>query len=291
MELDLHQLRTLASVSDLGSFEAAARALSITPSAVSQRIKALETQVGRVLVLRSKPTTLTESGRVVMRVARQLTVLEGDMIAALDLEPGALTTIPLVVNADSLATWFLPSLVGVAGVSFDIVREDQAHSAALLRDGAVMAAVTSVAEPVQGCHAAFLGTMTYRPMASPGWLAQWMPHGFDREALAVAPVVVFDRKDTLQDDYLSGSDIDPLAPPRHHVPGSADFRDAVSLGLGWGMLPDLQADALAADGRLIELEHGRAVAVPLYWQQWSLESRALVAVADAVATTAAVALR
>ena len=134
MELDLHQLRTLASVSDLGSFEAAARALSITPSAVSQRIKALETQVGRVLVLRSKPATLTESGRVVMRVARQLMVLEGDMIAALDLEPGALTTIPLVVNADSLATWFLPSLVGVAGVSFDIVREDQAHSAALLRE-------------------------------------------------------------------------------------------------------------------------------------------------------------
>jgi len=291
MELDLHHVRTLAAVSDLGSFDAAARVLSITPSAVSQRIKALETQIGRVLVLRSKPATLTDSGRVVMRVARQLVVLEGDMIAALDLEPGALTTLPLVVNADSLATWFLPALVDVPGVSFDIVREDQAHSAALLREGVVMAAVTSEAEPVQGCHATFLGTMTYRPMASPRWLERWMPQGFDRAALERAPVVVFDRKDTLQDDYLRGSGIDPLAPPRHHVPGSADFRDAVALGLGWGMLPDLQADALAAAGELIELEHGRAVPVPLYWQQWSLDSAALVAVAEAVARTAAATLR
>ena len=44
---------TLATVLDEGSLDAAARRLHVTPSAVSQRIKALEEHVGRVLLVRA----------------------------------------------------------------------------------------------------------------------------------------------------------------------------------------------------------------------------------------------
>jgi len=281
MDVHLDQLRTLIAVVDGGSFEAAARTMTVTPSAVSQRIKALEGQIGRVLVLRSKPARLTESGAVLMRLARQLELLERDTVAALD--PGlSSTNIPLVANADSLATWLLPALVGLDGVTVDVVREDQGHSTDLLRDGTVMAAITSVPEAVQGCTVTSLGSMTYRPLGVPVIAA--LP-------LDSAPVVVFDRKDELQDDYLRSRGVDPSAPPRHHIPGSNAFVDAIALGLGWGMVPDLQSHELLENGTLVELEPGAAAAVALYWQQWALDSAALGAVAASVQREARATLR
>ncbi|WP_309616341.1 LysR family transcriptional regulator ArgP [Salinibacterium sp.] len=285
MELPTDQLKALTAVVDGGSFEAASRSLSITASAVSQRIKALESEVGRVLVVRSKPVRLTHSGSIVMRMARQVELLGLETAAALQPGSQVVTTIPIVVNADSLATWFLDAVASVDGVTFDITREDQAHSTALLREGTVMAAVTSVSEPVQGCISTRVGGMTYRATASADFVRAWDCDGPARTSLAVAPMIVFDRKDTLQEQYLHSRGVDPRSPPRHYVPGSADFLRAVVLGFGWGMLPDEQAAGLVSSGDLVVLG-GSPIEVPLYWQQWSFDSRALADVAVAVASGA-----
>ena len=268
--MDLHQLHTLSAVIDSGSFEAAARILNVTPSAVSQRIKALEQRSGRVLVQRTKPARLTDAGAVVLRLARQLALLEAE--AESTLGGSALTNLAIGTNADSLDTWLLPALRTVEGVTFDIHREDQEHSIALLREGRVMGAVTSDPEPVQGCTVRRLGSMRYRPMAAPGLMVE----------LATTPVVVFDRKDDLQDAYLRSQGVDPLVPPRHYVPGSSAFVDAVALGFGWGMLPDQQAEELLAAGALVVIDERAAVVVPLYWQQWALDSDALERTATAL---------
>jgi LysR family transcriptional regulator (chromosome initiation inhibitor) len=267
LDVQLEHLRTLSAVIAGGSFDAASRLLNVTPSAVSQRIKALEQQAGRVLVQRTKPAQLTEAGAVMMRLARQLELLESEASVALD-DSGS-TNLAIVVNADSLDTWLLPALSTLEGVTFDIRREDQEHSVELLRQGVVMGAVTSDPEPVQGCTVERIGAMTYRPMASRAFVERW-------PALERAPVVIFDRKDTLQDTYLVSRGIDPSSPPRHYVPGSAAFVDAVALGMGWGMLPDLQA---AGRDELVVLDGAGAVDVQLYWQQWALDSAALSAVA------------
>ena len=148
-----------------------------------------------------------------------------------------------------------------------------------------MAAVTSVREAVQGCVSTRVGGMTYRATASAGFVRAWRCGGSDGSTLSFAPVVVFDRKDKLQDEYLHSRGVDPQLPPRHHVPGSTDFLRAVMLGIGWGMLPDEQAAALVASGDLVVLT-GLPVEVPLYWQQWSFDSAALAAVAAAVAAGA-----
>lgn len=285
MELPTDQLKALTAVVDGGSFEAASKVLSITASAVSQRIKALEGEVGRVLVVRSKPVRLTHSGSIVMRMARQVELVALETAAALQAGSQVMTTIPLVVNADSLATWFLDAVASVEGITFDITREDQAHSTALLREGTVMAAVTSVSEPVQGCISTRVGGMTYRATASADFVRAWDCGGPSATALAEAPMIVFDRKDTLQHHYLHSRGVDPQSPPRHYVPGSADFLRAVVLGLGWGMLPDEQAVGLVASGELVVLG-GSPIEVPLYWQQWSFESKALADVAMAVAAAA-----
>jgi LysR family transcriptional regulator (chromosome initiation inhibitor) len=78
---------------------------------------------------------------------------------------------------------------------------------------------------------------------------------------------------------------------RHAVPTSEGFVESVALGLGWGMVPEVQAVELLREGRLIALSPGRPVDVPLYWQQWKLDSPALAAVAEAVAAAASATLR
>lgn len=290
VDLQLAQLAALAAVVDEGSFDAAAGHLGLTPSAVSQRIKALEQSAGRVLVQRSKPTVPTAAGEAYLRLARQLVAVVEHAQAELDDEAGP-PTIPIAVNADSLATWVLPALAGVADLaSFDLRREDQAHTADLLRAGTVIAAITSQAEPVQGCRSTRLGRMRYRPVAARTFAERWFTEGVNGQTLGEAPVVVFDRKDHLQDDYLRKVTRRRIAPPRHHVPSSADFAEAVRLGLGWGMLPRQQYAALETAGELVVFDTTRRLDVTLFWQQWSMRTPVLDAVADAVRDAATQAL-
>ncbi|GAA3511688.1 LysR family transcriptional regulator ArgP [Aeromicrobium panaciterrae] len=284
-DVDLSQLRALAAVVDEGSFDAAAAALHLTPSAVSQRMKALEQSAGRVLVRRTKPSAVTEAGEAYLRLARQVESLVQDVRLEVDHELERPPTIPLAVNGDSLATWVLPALAGLVGTAyFDVRREDEGRTADLLRSGTVMAAITSDAAPVQGCRSTRLGTMRYRPMASTSFADTWFSAGVDGESLAVAPVVVFDRSDDLQDAYLRSRSRSRrrLDPPRHHIPASSQFAEAIRLGLGWGMLPKEQSEELERDGQLVDLDPGHHVDVTLYWQQWTLQTPALEATARAV---------
>ncbi|CAA9387502.1 MAG: Transcriptional regulator ArgP, LysR family [uncultured Quadrisphaera sp.] len=288
MDLDLSQLRALSAAVAEGSLEGAARALHVTPSAVSQRLRALEVATGRVLLVRSRPVRVTESGQVVLRLARQVELLGAD--AARELEPDGDAeprVLAIAVNADSLATWVLPALAPLgAEVRFDVHREDQDHTAALLRSGAVVAAVTTDPDPVPGCSVTRLGSMRYRPMAAPGFAARHLPDGPTPAALAVAPVVVFDRKDDLQHRYLRSRLDGGPARHLHHVPASADFLAAVRLGLGWGMLPDLQSAEHEAAGELVDLDPAGAVDVVLHWQQWKLRSASLDRLGEAVLAAA-----
>lgn len=290
MRIPFDLAETVAVVVDEGTFDAAARRLHITPSAVSQRIKALEEQLGRVVLVRSKPVRPTEAGAAVVRLARQAALLEHDALAGIGADPtdGARMTVPLAVNADSLATWFLAPLARLGErhpVVFELHRDDQDFTAGLLESGTVMGAVTSRETPVAGCRVSALGAMRYEAVATPAFLERWMPHGATRESLAVAPVVDFDRRDDLQSRWLAERGADPLAPPRTYVPASHDFSTATRLGLGWALLPTFQAAGPLASGELVALG-GPPIDVPLLWQQWNLRSPLLDAIAEAIVTEA-----
>lgn len=275
---------TLATVLDEGSLDAAARRLHITPSAVSQRIKTLEEHVGRVLLVRAKPVRPTEAAHAVVRYARQVALLEHETLVALGGSEGAFLSIPLAVNADSLATWFLAPLARVAQrhpLVFDLHRDDQDFTAGLLESGTVVGAVTSRATPVAGCRVSVLGTLRYDAVATPGYRARWLAEGVTASALADAPLIDLDRRDDLQSRWLQAQGVDGARPPRHRVPASHDFATATTLGLGWALLPRFQSQAHLDAGDLVLLG-GPSVDVPLYWQQWNLSSDVLDAVAGEV---------
>ena len=291
-ELPLDQVRTLLAAVDEGTFDAAAASLHITPSAVSQRVKALEQRIGRVLLTRTKPIALTDSGEVLVRYARQLVRLEADAAAelGLDADHQAPTTLAVAVNADSLSTWFLDALAEIPAslrVGFELLREDESYTAALLRRGRVAAAVTRDAKAVTGCRVTKLGVMRYRASASPAFVERWLSSGPIEQTLPAAPMLVFDRNDELQDRFLRAQtgERGTAGQTRHLIPTSEAFLSAVARGLGWGMIPDEQT-ALLPEGALVELVPGHAVEVPLYWQQWKLDSPALRALSDAVISAA-----
>lgn len=271
VDLPPAQLDALVTIADSGSFEAAARHLHLTPSAVSQRIRALENATGQVLIGRGSPCVPTEAGARLVRLGRQLRLVYADALGS----DGAADLV-LAVNADSLATWFRPVIAEVAAwgdVALRLVVEDQAHSHDLLRRGDAVAAITSDADPVQGCSVTPLGAMTYLPVATPALVAR----AADR---ATMPMVEFNEKDDLQRDELGRHRL-PAPPVVHRVPSSDDFRAAVEAGLGWGMLPEVQASAGLSDGRLVRLcDH--TAGVGLYWQRWKLESPLLDRVTSSI---------
>ncbi|GAA1944508.1 LysR family transcriptional regulator ArgP [Microbacterium aquimaris] len=292
MQIPLDGAETLAAVIDEGSMDAAAMRLRVTPSAVSQRIKALEELVGRVLLVRAKPPRVTDAGAVVVRLARQMALIQHEATA--DLGADASETrmaVPIAVNADSLATWFLPPLARVCErhpVVFDLHRDDQDHTATLLESGVVMAAVTSSAVAVAGCRVEPLGSLRYLAVAAPGFVERWTtaePGGVHRAA-----VVQYDRRDELQNRWLRAVGVNPSTVPAHYVPSSGDFATAIHLGLGWGMLPEAQAMPSIGRGVLTALD-GPPLDVPLYWQQWNLRSRTLDLVAAEVGAEARRVLR
>jgi LysR family transcriptional regulator (chromosome initiation inhibitor) len=284
VDLNPGQLEALVAIADHGSFDAAARWLHITPSAVSQRIRALEGATGQVLISRGTPCRATPHGEWLVRLGRQTRLLYDEASQALT--EASAVELPVAVNADSLTVWFHEVLAEVAhwdGVALRLQVEDETHSAELLRSGEVLAAVTSDPAPVQGCSARPLGALRYLPAAAP-WFADRWRRG-DSPDWAAMPVVIFGAKDDLQHRMLRRHGIGGPPTVVHQVPATADFYQAVRVGLGWGMLPQTQADADLAAGRL-SLLSSDVIDVPLYWQRWRLDSPRLTAFTNAVQTAA-----
>lgn len=287
MEIAPAQLAALVAIADHGTFEAAARHLHVTASAVSQRIRALESEVGQVVVRRTTPCRPTPAGEELVRLARQTRLLHDEVRDSLAHGHVGIVDLPVAISADSLATWFRAALADVAGwpdVALRLHVEDQAYSADLLRSGDVLAAVTSEPVPVQGCSVEALGRLRYVPAAAPQVVDRWR-RGRTVDWAAM-PMVVFNEKDALQHDLLVARGVE-VPPVVHRVPTSADFLEAVCLGLGWGMIPQPQLTPMVEAGRLVPLGSRLHVDVQLHWQRWRLDSPVLDRLTDVVRRAAA----
>lgn len=292
MRIDIVQLQTFSAVIDHGSFDAAAQALRITPSAVSQRIRALESELGQTLVERVLPCRPTDPGLRVLRYARQFQVLSDDLAVELADGPDTARAVSISVNADSLATWLLPAFERITAthhITLDLHREDEQSKAAMLRAGRVMAAVTADRRPVVGCRSSRLGVMRYLAVASPAYVEDWL--GGRPHLAPGVPIVTFDRSDDLQHRHFRAVTGSGLDAPRHFIPSATEHRAAVRLGLGWGMVPEVFCDELLRAGDLVELTPGRPLHVPLYWQRWKLRSVVLDQLTELVGDAARHALR
>lgn len=295
-KLDYAALAALAAVVQQGSFERAARTLHVTPSAVSQRIRLLEERVGCALVVREHPCRATEVGQRLCRHVDQVRLLEHALhseLPALAPAPEARVRLPVAVNADSLATWFMPAVAAFAAqapVLLDLLVDDQEHTAEWLRSGAVLAAVTARAQPVVGCNTRPLGAMRYLAVAAPAFVAQHFGAGVGPASLERAPSLLFSLKDALQAQWVQRLCHCEVELPYHLLPSTHAFVDAALGGMGWGLHPQALIAPLLASGQLVELVPGRPLDVPLHWQHARAASTLLDGLSRQIVAAAKVAL-
>jgi len=286
--LDRKHAEALLAVTDTGSFEQAAARLHLTASAVSQRVRALEEQLGQPLVVRSRPCRATRAGQRLLRYLVRAALLDAEFLAETAAEQAAPLSVAIAVNADSLATWFLPALGGFLNrerVLIDLIVDDQDHTYALLEAGLALGCVSTEPRPMRGCVAEPLGSMRYRALAAPAYRGRWFPHGMTAEAARRAPVMVFNRKDRLQADFLERKfRLSPGSYPCQYVPASGPFMQAILLGFGWGMVPDLQAGEQLAQSELVDLAPDDPIDVGLFWHSWKVQSPRLEQLSQTVIT-------
>ncbi|MGI6246501.1 MAG: LysR family transcriptional regulator ArgP [Pseudochelatococcus sp.] len=292
--IDYPAARAVAMVVQTGSFEKAARALNVTPSAVSQRVRQLEERLGAVLIERGAPCTATEKGAWLCRHLEHVGLLESELMAHLPgiadpAQPPQRVTLNIATNADSLGTWFLaalPAFAREADCLFAIAVDDQDHTAEWLQRGRVLAAVTSLAKPVQGCRVVSLGALRYHATASPDYVRRHFPAGVTAEALAGAPALTFNQKDRLQHAWARRTCGLDVAFPTHWLPSTQGFVEACLAGMGWGLNPAMLVREHLASGRLVEPVAGAPLDVPLFWQVNRLAADRLAGLTRNVIATA-----
>jgi LysR family transcriptional regulator (chromosome initiation inhibitor) len=274
MNIDPRRGAAFLAAIDSGSLEQAAVVLHITPSAVSQRIAALEEDLGMPLLVRTRPCRPTAPGMRLLQFLRRRALLEAEFVADLQADAGPVK-VALAVNNDTLATWLLPVLAPILleeQLLVELVLDNQGHTFSLLEQGRAVTCIAGAAAPMRGCTVSPLGLMRYRMVAAPAFAARFFPNGIDREAARRAPVLVFDHKDLLQQHFLlQHFGLQQGDYPFHFVPASDPFAHAILAGLGYGMLPLEQCAARIAAGALVDLAPHLHADVPLYWHAWQIQ--------------------
>jgi len=289
--IDYAHLRALSIVISEGGFDRAAKVLCITQPAVSQRIKLLEERVGQALVIRSTPVEATPMGKRLLRHYSQVQLLESELSVEMDADDPKLPTIvKIAVNADSLATWFLPALCEVFKRHqwlLELIIDDESYTHNLLKNGEAVGCVTTTQAPLTGCSSEYLGEMEYLCVATPEFIQAYFPDNITQPSLERAPAVVFSTKDKLHEKYLNKYfKMPPGSWREHKIPSSESFLDAIIQGLGYGLVGHLQAEPLLEKGVLVEITPAKRKRVPLYWQHWNIKAKQTTIVYRALAVTA-----
>ena len=298
---DPDALECLAAIVEEGGFERAAVRLSITQSAVSQRLRSLEVQVGTVLIVRSRPLKPTSAGRLLLKHAMQMRLLRADLERDLkDLAPGVSgggrdeERISIAINADSIATWALPALSALAcqGLAMEIITDDQEFTHEWLREGQVLGCVTTLKQALRSCKMVPLGAMRYVAVADPDYAARHCPKGLSPQNFRTLPFIAFNRKDGLQLEFIGRTlNLKRVALSQLYVPSSEGQVRAVMAGWGVSVLPELQVRSHLNSGRLVNIAPGHVLPVELFWHCWNLDSAVLDALTAALTDAAAESLK
>lgn len=297
---DPDALECLAAIVEEGGFERAAQRLSITQSAVSQRLRALEAQVGTVLIVRSRPLKPTSAGQLLLKHTKQMRLLRADLERDLkELAPSSIggareeERISIAINADSIATWALPALNDLArqGLPMEIITDDQDFTQEWLREGQVLGCVTTLKQALRGCKVVPLGSMDYVAVAQAGYAREHCPKGLTPHNFREMPFIAFNRKDDMQTEFVGKAfGLKRVQLNQLFVPSSEGQVRAVLAGWGVSVVPELLARGLIEQGQLVNIVPGTALPIQLYWHCWNLESEVLDALSAALTGAAAASL-
>lgn len=274
MNIDYKLLHALQVIVEQQNFERAAQVLHISQPAVSQRIKLLEEQVSQPVLIRSQPIIATEIGEKLLKHYKQVLQLEADLIPSISAEAGdRAVKMSIAINADSLATWFIPALAPLLKqfpIELNLQIQDESRTLDVVKSGEAFGAISLESKPLPGCEASLLGVFDYVLVAAPEFVSQYLPTGVSREALMKAPAVSFDHKDDMHIKFIEKHfDLRSNNYPCHTVRSSEAFVGMACAGVACCLIPELQIKQELASGKLVKLTD-ITLRQPLYWHRWLL---------------------
>jgi LysR family transcriptional regulator, chromosome initiation inhibitor len=290
---DSAALECLAAIVEEDGFERAAVRLSITQSAVSQRLRTLESQVGTVLLVRTRPLRLTSAGQLLLKHTKMLRLIRADLERDLhELAPNASSgtreesRISIAINADSIATWALPALDDLArqGLPIEIIADDQDFTHERLREGQVLGCVTTLKAALRGCSVTPLGFMNYVAVATPDIARNKLAgNPLGKHNFRALPFIAFNRKDDMAGEFVSKAlGLKSALLDKVYVPSSEGQVRALRAGWGAAVLPQLLVQADMDAGTLVNVCPAFALPIGLYWHCWNLQSDVLDALSKAL---------
>ncbi len=223
--MDVRRLMVLRELSERGSVGAVADAMRVTPSAVSQQLKALEKEAGYPLVEPAgRGVALTEAGRALARAATDIAVAieraEGEWRAFMEQPAGRVTLVTFPTGGEMLLPGLLtrmaerpdvelvctdtedPDAVGDLTADHDVVLSDSPTTSAAWHDRGLQV-VPLMSEPLdvalpQDHPLARKATLSPRDVVGETWIGVPPGYPFDRvlEQVVVAtgqPVQVAQR--------------------------------------------------------------------------------------------------
>lgn len=269
--LDYKLLEAFYFVVKNGGFEKAATALCITQSAVSQRVKLLEEQVGKVLLLRSSPPKATIEGDIYINHYLNVSNLEQGINIK---SKNSREIIKIGINADSLETWFMPLAQKLLpqNALLELKLEDQDKTIDYLKNGEVVATISSWDKGIQGCSMDKIGSMRYRMLGTDDFKDRWFKDGLTLDNICKAPAVLFNTDDNLHDYQLKSIFKSIPIYPKNYIPSSEQFLNFILNGYGYGLVPDLQSEKYIKERSLIDLTPNKHQVIELYLHHWNYMS-------------------
>lgn len=260
--MEIGQLRSLVTIAREGSFTAAAEKLFVTQPALSQQMKALETELGvQLFERRGRRLTVTAPGELVLTHAEQMLAqmqrLQDELAALQGLAQGRIR----VGTSDTVCLYLLPPVVQTfrrlhPGIEIHLTNRPSTEVVALLVEGAIDFGIVTLPVSEAGVETEYLCDRPEVAICSPEHplAAQSAP---SLVQLAQYPLLLLEKGTTsrrLLDQLLNQTG---LTPSIIELGSIEVIKRYVEIGLGIAVVPLLAVQE--------ELRTNRLQALSLPW--------------------------
>jgi LysR family transcriptional regulator, low CO2-responsive transcriptional regulator len=259
LSVTLKQLRALRAVADTGGVTAAARALFVTPPAISMQIKLFEEHVGLPLIERAGDKFVpTAAGREALRACVSIDTIIEDLEARFGAMRGGLAG-HVSVGLVSTAKYFAPHLIGAFArshpdvkVSLSVGNREVIIRA--LRDFSIDIAIMGRPPEDQSCTADAIGDHPHLIVADPGHRLAGKRR-IDAAELARETFVVREIGSgtrSLMERFFEQAGVQPKL--GLEIDSNETIKQAVMAGLGVAFISAHTVAAELAEKRLVKLD-------------------------------------
>lgn len=234
------QLQAFEAIVEEKTVHAAAAAIYLTQTAVTQRIKSLEQKLHTTLFIRSRRgMELTQEGEVLHRYCQQIEELQGQLLASLH-GAGVTSSVRVRIAAPTciMRSRVIPSCERVLKtfpeLLISFIVDDTLHIYQRLKSGDAEFVILSPEQLFDEVQSKFLRSENYVLVCS----AQWKNRSLN-DIIESEKIIDFDDEDPITFSYLKKHNLfESAKKERHYVNNTESLAYLLTAGIGYSVLTE-----------------------------------------------------